>query len=226
MAQRPVFLPLPGSAPPVQATTVEFKWSPGLSVSQKQKSIASLHACAMNLLDLNSILEISSKSTESLGKALSAFSLMVECPDGRERSLEAVFQSAKVFTGGGPFRDLLDVSPRDAKRDHRLRNSGPLRHFDYFGETWPSQPTTSFYDWLYCRGVLASPRLEDGLRQYQAFTDIEFNPKKSLNCQAASAALLLALLQQGVARDLVGSQAAFTNLYKGPGLQTGQGSLF
>lgn len=226
MAQRPVFLPNPSSCPPVRKVTVDFQWFPGMSVSQKQKSVASLHASAKRALGLSAILEVSSKSTESLGRSLSAFALMVECPDGLNRPLETVFQASKVFTGGGPFRDLLESSPRDAKRDERLRNSGPLRHFDYFGEVWPSQPTTSFYDWLYCKGVLAKPTLETGIRNYEAFTDIEFNPEKSLNCQAASAALLLALIVQGIAWDAIRSREDFVKIYKSFGLQTGQGVLF
>ena len=32
-----------------------------------------------------------------------------------------------------------------------------------------------------------------GLQPYGAFTDIEFNPKRSINCQARSCALFLAL---------------------------------
>ena len=226
MAKRPVFLPNLSTAPPIRSVTIDFQWFPGLSVSQKQKSVASLHASAKRSLGLNEILEISSKSTENLGRSLSAFALMVECPDGRQRPLETVFQSSKVFTGGGPFTDLLETSPRDAKRDERLRKSGPLRHFDYFGEIWPSQPTTSFYDWLYGKGVLANSQLEAGLRNYQAFTDIEFNPEKSLNCQAASAALLLALLEQGIARDVIRSRKEFVEVYRGSGSQIGQGSLF
>ena len=34
--------------------------------------------------------------------------------------------------------------------------------------------------------------------QYQAFTDIEFNPEKSLNCQAYSAALYLSMIKNNI----------------------------
>jgi hypothetical protein len=34
--------------------------------------------------------------------------------------------------------------------------------------------------------------------QYQAFTDIEFNPEKSLNCQAYSAALYLSMVKNNI----------------------------
>ena len=35
------------------------------------------------------------------------------------------------------------------------------------------------------------------LIDYDAFTDIEFNPQKSINCQAKSAALFVGLVKQG-----------------------------
>lgn len=43
MASRPVFLPV-DHAPFVRSLQVEFTWNAGLSVSQKQKNVAALHA--------------------------------------------------------------------------------------------------------------------------------------------------------------------------------------
>ena len=39
-------------------------------------------------------------------------------------------------------------------------------------------PKTIFYDWLYINAVLENPLLAAELLKYNAFTDIEFNPKK------------------------------------------------
>ena len=65
---------------------------------------------------------------------------------------------------------------------------------------WPLTPKTAFYDWLYVRALRELARsdgqIDRSLRRYQAFTDIEFNPAKSVNCQARSCALYVALLQQ------------------------------
>jgi len=53
------------------------------------------------------------------------------------RPLECVYQASKVFMEGGPFRDLLERNPRDAKRDERLKTSGPLKEFQFEGVEWP-----------------------------------------------------------------------------------------
>lgn len=172
---------------------MDFQWHPGLSVSQKQKSIQSLHEAARTRLGVQRILEISSKSPEPLGVALSAFNLTLQV-DGNPVSVEVAFQSAKVFERGGPYLDLLAGTARDAKTDPRLRDSGRLIGFRFGGEDWPLDPCTAFYDWLYLTALAEHPDLAGQLSQYEAFTDIEFNPEKSLNCQARSAALYVSLL--------------------------------
>ncbi|RMH38222.1 MAG: hypothetical protein D6689_19845 [Deltaproteobacteria bacterium] len=95
-----------------------------------------------------------------------------------------------------PGAALYTVDPGQAKRDERLRQSGKLVGFEYFDQRFPLQPTTFFYDWLYATAVSADRSLLAQLCRYEAFTDIEFNPKKSLNCQARSAALCVALARQ------------------------------
>lgn len=60
------------------------------------------------------ILEVSTKSTNPTGVALSAFNLkFYEIKTDREYPLENIFQSSKVFERGGPYRDLLTVHPKD-----------------------------------------------------------------------------------------------------------------
>ena len=46
MASRPVFIPAPDGQALVSTQIVDFQWFAGLSVSQKQKSITSLHQAA------------------------------------------------------------------------------------------------------------------------------------------------------------------------------------
>jgi hypothetical protein len=50
-----------------------------------------------------------------------------------------------------------------------------------------------FYDWLYVNALKQNPQLHEEVMQYQAFTDIEFNPKKSIQAPAYSLALFVAL---------------------------------
>lgn len=128
-----------------------------------------------------------------LGVKLSAFNLRL---DGH--TLENIFQSAKVFKHGGPYTDLLEVSPKEAKRDQRLQSSGALQAFRYQGEDFPLVPKSVFYDYLYIRAVKESLTAEEmkTVLQYDYFTDIEFNPARSINTQARTAALLKMMLEE------------------------------
>ena len=64
------------------------------------------------------------------------------------------------------------------------------------------------------------PSLDENLEIYDAFTDIEFNPNKSINCQARSCALFLALGGTEPVAELVKDQAKFVQRL----LETGYGS--
>jgi len=44
---------------------------------------------------------------------------------------------------------------------------------------------------------LENPELAEQVMEFDAFTDIEFNPNKSLNCQARAAALFVAMKKLG-----------------------------
>lgn len=197
MALRPVFIPRGSESPGfVEDVLVEFEWSPGFAVSQKQKSIRGLHRAAAQL-GLTPVLEVSTKSSDPLGVRLSAFNLEIAAGSGEITSVEGAFQGSKVFESGGPYRDLYGAEGRAIKRDDRLRNSGPLRSFDWNGVAWPLEPTTAFYDWLYLR-ALDHAKVGDRLLGFAGFTDIEFNPAKSLNCQARSCALYVSLQERGL----------------------------
>jgi len=190
MANRPIYVPLE-ARPFVQEKLIEFQWFPGMAVSQAQKSILSWHQSAATK-GIAPILEISSKSTEPLGVRLSAFNLMLR--EGQlSMSVECAFQGSKVFRSGGPFTELYSVSSREARGDERLRDSGPLVAFRFLDQEFPLKPVTAFYDWLYLKALQQNQALAESLLAYQAFSDIAFNPKKSLNCQARAAALYVGL---------------------------------
>jgi len=198
MAKRPVFFPI-SHAPYVDVYQPEFPWNGGFAVSQKRKNIDALHEAFLARFPGRNPLEISSKSGLPLGVSLSAFNLRKTVPSlGISVPVECVFQGGKVFSGGGPFTDLYTVSPRDAKRDPRLKERGMLKSFYYEGETCPTVPGTAFYDWLYISALLENPELARQLTEFDAFTDIEFNPDRSINCQARAAALFVSLSRQGL----------------------------
>lgn len=201
MAKRPVFLPILDNRPAVRVEPVEFDWHPGFSVSQKRKSIEALHEAARRELGVKDPLEISSRSPTELGRQLGAFALPVEAPDGTRSTVEAVFQGCKVFDDGGPFPELFRMSGRDARRDPRVKEEGsgerrkPCR-FLYGEQAWQADGSTAFYDWLYVKALLANRDLAEELDRFDAFTDIAFNPKRSLNCQARAAAFYRVLLRR------------------------------
>lgn|SRR5574337_325832 len=197
MALRPIFMPALQGAALVRTEYVEFQWFPGMARSQSQRSIAAWHAAARQRLGISRVLEISSKSADELGVKLSAFNLMIRTKK-REFSLECAYQSSKVFERGGPYKDLLDVKSIDAKRDPRLQESGRLVKFSFFGEDWELEPTTAFYDWLYINALRDHPPLAAKVLTYHAFSDIAFNPGKSINCQAYATALYASLRHRGL----------------------------
>jgi hypothetical protein len=158
--------------------------------------VAALHSAA-TLLGLSPLLEVSTKSDDALGRSLSAFNLEVGIAPDRKAPIEVAYQGSKVFQFGGPFTDLLDGQPRDAKRDPRLRESGPLVAFHFGGLEFPLEPVTAFYDWLFLRAFARNLDLVEQLRSYTGFTDIEFNPEKSINCQARSCATAVTLARRG-----------------------------
>jgi hypothetical protein len=215
MANRPVYAPFVTGKSFVITYATEFEWFAGMSKSQKQKSIVSLHKAALTRENINNPLEISSKSLNPLGVQLSAFNLMIENKDkGISFSVENAFQAGKVFENGGPYLDLLHKTSREAKTDVRLKDSGRLIKFSSNGNDWPLEPLTVFYDWIYINALHRQKHLADQLLSYDAFTDIEFNPVKSINCQAYSAALYVSLVNRNLLEEALLTQNSFITLMR------------
>lgn len=214
MAIRPVFIPILNSGIGVIEKQIDFKWFPGMAVVQKQNSIESLHEAASKEA-VSSLLEISSKSKNDLGVKLSAFNLNIVTKKNKKVfSVETAFQGSKVFEKGGPFTDLLDGTSREAKKDIRLKESGNLIGFRFFGKDFSLKPRTLFYDWLYINALNQDEYLREEVLGYGGFTDIEFNPKKSINCQAYSVALFVSLEKSGLLRDALTTPEDFLEVVK------------
>lgn len=197
MAVRPVFVEN-HRAPFFRTVEVEFIYNRGLSVSQKRKNICAIHD-GFNRMYPTPVLEISSKSMQEGGKELSAFNLPKYVPSLQQNvSVECAYQAGKIFQNGGPYTDLLSALPRDAKHDSRLKNSGALIGFVFEGQHFPLKPLYLFYNYLYISALLEKPRLSEIVLQYSAFTDIEFGPNSSVNCQAAAAATFVSLHKLGL----------------------------
>ena len=197
MAERPVYVTTT-KAPYATVYKAEFTWNAGLNKVQKQKNIAALHDAFKRMSPESNVLEISSKSLQPLGIKLSAFNLPKYVPSlGKCIPVECAYHGGKIFAAGGPYTDLYTATARAAKKDERLKSSGMLRGFFFEGEEMPLIPATAFYDWLYVNALMENPELAEELLQFDAFTDIEFNPDKSRNCQARAAALFVAMHRLG-----------------------------
>ena len=211
MARRPVFVP-DSDKPYVSELSLDFEYCSGSSIQQKQRSVASLHASYVAKFPSLCVLEVSSKSERDIGVRLSAFNLMIEHPGCGSYSVECAFQASKVFRHGGPFVDLLNSSSRAAKTDRRLRKSGELVAFRYCEHEFPLEPKTYFYDWLYASALCCDDKLVEQVMMFDAFTDIEHNPERSINCQARSVAKVVGLARAGLLTDALQSPQAFLEL--------------
>ena len=211
MAERPIFMPAPDSPELVKELFFPIKWHPGFAQSQKEKNIEELHGEARSR-GIGPLLEISSKSKSERGQHMSAFHMTVPTKGYGRIKLELAFQGSKVFERGGPFTDLYKKGGKEigrAKRDPRLRESGRLIGFRFGGIDFPLEPKTAFYDWLYCSFLWDHRDWAVKLYVYSGFTDVEFNPYRSINCQARSAALFLSLMKREELEQALRSPAAF-----------------
>lgn len=212
VAKRPIFVVTTDGPQLVREVFINFEWVKGIAPSQKRKNVISLHKSAKQE-NIFSILEVSTKSEIQLGIDLSAFNLILETDAYGFISIESVFQGSKVFTSGGPFMDLYGKSGPEIKKDKRLNKSGQIIKFTFEGETWDLEPKTAFYDWLYLHAVNLL-NIDDELKKYQGFTDIEFNPKKSINCQARSCALYVSLMNREILQKAMEDKQLFLELLK------------
>jgi hypothetical protein len=101
------------------------------------------------------------------------------------------------------------MEPRDAKKDPRLKESGKLIGFEFDGTDWPLEPKTAFYDWLYACSLHPHRDWIKKLSFHDGFSDIEFNPYRSINCQARSIALFLSLMKREELDDAIRTPASF-----------------
>jgi hypothetical protein len=149
MSVRPVFIPTQEGQRLVQIVNVDFPMYAGFSKAFAQKSIASLHRAAQASVE-GPILEISTKSPTAIGVALSAFNLELQTTEGKRIRVESAYQGSKCFTKGGPFTDLYEQSPWEAKSDRRRSHAGKLVDYEFSGESWPADPGRPFmtgYTW-------------------------------------------------------------------------------
>ena len=219
MAKRPIFITEKAGQTLVREQEVEFVFSNGFSLSQKQKSIESLHDEAYEFLQLEGeILEVSTKSIQPIGTQLSAFNLSITTESYGEILLEAAFQGSKVFETFGQDTDLYRIgSGSEIKKRMREKADDKLMMFSFDGDDWMLEPKTAFYDWIYLQALKqrdSQGEITTSLKNFSAFTDIEFNPKRSINCQARSCALFVALRHRNILDEALADKDSFLQVLK------------
>ena len=188
---------------------VAFTYVKGMAFSQKCKNVLSFHSSIQAQFPNAKILEISTKSSNSVGVALSAFNLTLDgCP------VECLYHASKVFKNGASFEFLKDYSPRDAKRYIRENGTMGLNCYKYKGIEIPLSTGTLFYDYIYICALMQNPDVSSALIEYDLFTDIEFNEKKGLNCQARSCAIYSYMLRTGTVDKYMDSMDSFAKIYE------------
>ena len=150
------------------------------------------------------ILETSVVSAEDKGKWLSSFFLKLRLPDGKLAPIESVFHGCKKYKEGGPYTDIMEMKPSEAKKDPRIKNSGDFLGFEFCNHKFPKTPRTAFYDWLVCCALFQSHNrgLLNEAVKHSAFSDVMFFPEHSLNSPAASLARIVTLLNM----ELIGTK--------------------
>ena len=148
------------------------------------------------------VLEISTRSPDELGRALSAMRLRPA--SGGSATIEAAYQGAKDY-GEGPSRTISAMaSGFDAKRASKTRQDAAkgegLVGFTYQGKTWPAETLTDFYDWLWTTSALISdPGVANKLKEYDGFSDMFHEGLRGgmvRASQAMAAATLVSLARQ------------------------------
>ena len=78
-----------------------------------------------------------------------------------------------------------------------------------FGKDFKSEPKDFFYNWIYINASAKNKKYLEELDMYEAFTDIEFNPNKSINCQARSVAIAVGLKKAGILEKCISDEKVF-----------------
>lgn len=178
---------------------ISFKWYPGFSKEQKQKSIEDLHCQFLKEKITDQILEVSSKSMKEIGINSSAFNLKISTIKGNLFSVEQLFQSSKVYKKAGNQNYLLEKGYNSKEMKQKLReidNNDYMTKYSSFGHDFPLEPKNLFYTWLYINALNKNPETAEEILEYEAFTDIEFNPNRSFNCQAEACAIYVSLVKR------------------------------
>ncbi|MDR2822650.1 MAG: hypothetical protein LBV58_03775 [Acholeplasmatales bacterium] len=191
-----------------------FDFYGGFAISQKQKTIDAFHSEIAKYGDFK-VLEISSKSRNPIGNALSAFNLLLDIK-GNKYPVECIYQSSKVFNDNIQYKNLLYATPPVAKKtiqDNVFTMELELISFNCFGKVFPLNPVTFFYDYIYVAALYQNPSIASEVINYDCFTDVEFNYKKQVASQARSCAIYIYLKNNNLLEEAISDIEKFKEIY-------------
>ena len=193
MAKRPVFVPNPSGTRLVTEVPVEFHWHPGMAASQKKKKRCRI-ACGGEQPSRTCQYPRDIEQVRAQGRHPAQ--RIPSAPDertGMRPPWNAGSREARFSKAADPLP--ISISSPRAKQNVTLDcvKAGDLVGFRFEGRDFPLSPATAFYDWIYIRALAPHSDWAQKLGRFDAFSDIEFNPTKSVNCQARSCATFVAL---------------------------------
>lgn len=209
MATRPVFYV--NEKNDFSQIDINFKWNAGFSKVQTHKNINAIHTTFLKQYPDAKILEVSSAATDPDAIKASAFNLPVRTTHG-VFTVEQAFQAGKFFKENGSQNNLLNYSPQQAKQIiKKINTNDQLVGFEEFGSKFPLEPKTYFYNWIYINALTQKQNrnISEKILQYNAFTDIYFNPDKSFNCQAQACSIFVSLVRQMKLKEALKSKDNF-----------------
>ena len=136
--------------------------------------------------------------------------------NGKSFPVECIYQSSKVF-GNQQFKECLDFTPKDAKnyvKEKMYNEKLILTEFNLLGVSFPLEPKSYFYDYLYILALAQNHELAHQIKEYDCFTDIEYNHKKQFASQARSCALYKYLELNNLLDDYLKSPNKYLTLYE------------
>ena len=206
MAEKMVFII--SNIKPYEEKIINYTYVPGFAPIQRKKNIINLHEVLSKEYKDLKVLEVSTKSSNELGIKLSAFNLKY-----KGYFIENIFQSSKVFSDNNQYEFLLTKKPLEAKRFIQNLDNKKIIKFRFLNKEYPLIPRSLFYDYIYVNALNENKDSFKDLINYDVFTDIEFNYKKSLNTQARACAIYTYLLRNNKVDEYLNDIELFKRLY-------------
>ena len=169
MANRPIYISTGNINNPFIEDTITFEWIPGYSYVNKCKRRDSLKNSIAKKYNIDKWLEVSSISDKDIGKKLSALNLMITLTNNKSYPVETIYQCSKVY------------------------KDSSIIGFKFHNTEFENNPYGMYYDYIYMVALYQNKDYHKLIKDYYLFTDLFFNPNKSLNTQARAAAIFKTL---------------------------------